>query len=98
MAVDKTNGAGADGAGADGAAASKHAAESLHAFYAMISDPDAMSPHPYDSSLSYLENRLVAGLQWANTGSTPARGRAPRPWPPSPRSRVGDVHAVGSTS
>jgi len=57
----------ANGSGAAGPAASKRAAEAFHAFYAMTSDPDATWPHPFDTSLSYIENRLVAGLQWANT-------------------------------
>jgi protein phosphatase len=56
-----------NGSGPAGPAASKHAAEAFHAFYAMTSDPEATWPHRFDSSLSYIENRLVAGLRWANT-------------------------------
>lgn len=55
-----------NGSGAAGPAASKHAAEAFHAFYAMTRDPEATWPHPFDASLSYIENRLVAGLRWAN--------------------------------
>lgn len=55
-----------NGSGAAGPDASKHAAEAFHAFYARTTDPDATWPHPFHSSLSYIENRLVAGLQWAN--------------------------------
>lgn len=55
-----------NGSGAAGPAASKRAAEAFHAFYAKTLDPDATWPHPFHSSLSYVENRLVAGLQWAN--------------------------------
>ena len=58
----------ADGMGghACGEVASKLAADVVGEFYAHSRDADATWPYRYDHNLSYVENRLVAGLRLAN--------------------------------
>jgi serine/threonine protein phosphatase PrpC len=58
----------ADGMGghASGEVASKLAAEVIGEFYRHSKDQDATWPYRYDHNLSYVENRMVAGIRLAN--------------------------------
>src|SRR5215813_13788763 len=58
----------ADGMGghASGEVASKMATEAIQEFFARTKDDEATWPYKMDRHLSYVENRLVAGIKVAN--------------------------------
>ncbi len=66
----------ANGAGPTGAAASKSAGEVITDFYKKTSDENFTWPYPFDSKLSYVENRLVGSIKWANEKLAANRQRA----------------------
>jgi serine/threonine protein phosphatase PrpC len=60
---------------ATGGAASKRAAEAFEELYRKSSEEQEICPLPAESKLSYVENRLVCGIKWANTTLNAASGR-----------------------